>query len=67
MGSDVHSNRLTASLQMIQNSSESVNTDLLLSYLYGPNHEFQYQLVLKQDLNLPLYRERNFKYIYAYL
>ena len=47
--------------QMIGNSSDTINTDSLLSYLYGPNPDFQYQLVLKKDLPLPLYRERNFK------
>jgi len=47
---------------LIGNSTDSVNTDNLLTYLYGPNPDFQYQLVLKQELSLPLYRERNFKF-----
>jgi hypothetical protein len=48
--------------QIIGNSSDVINSDNLLTYLYGANREFQYQLVLKQELSLPLYRERNFKF-----
>jgi len=48
--------------QNLSNSTETVNVETLIAYLYGSNPEFQYQLVLKNDLPLPLYRERNFKF-----
>jgi len=48
--------------QIIGNTGDTINTDGLLTYLYGPNPDFKYQLVLKQELSLPLYRERNFKF-----
>lgn len=48
--------------QIIGNSTESVTVDNLMTYLYGPNPEFQYNIVLKSELSLPLYRERNFKF-----
>lgn len=48
--------------QIIGNSSETVTVDNLLTYLYGANSDFPYQLILKSDIGLPLYRERNFKY-----
>jgi len=47
--------------QNLANSTETVNVETLISYLYGPKPDFQYHLVLKNDLPLPLYRERNFK------
>lgn len=46
---------------MIPNSSETIETDSLLSYLYGPNYDFPYQLILKHEMPLPLYRERNYQ------
>ena len=48
--------------QIIGNSTESITADDLITYLYGPTTDFQYFLVFKNDLTLPLYRERNFKY-----
>jgi len=48
--------------QNIGNSSETMTVESLISFLYGPNPDFGYQLVLKHDLPLPLYRERNFKF-----
>jgi len=48
--------------QIIGNSTESITVDNLLSYLYGPAPEFHYNLVLKSEMELPLYRERNFKF-----
>jgi len=33
-----------------------------MTYLYGPNPDFQYHIILKSELSLPLYRERNFKF-----
>jgi hypothetical protein len=48
--------------QIIGNSAETVTVENLLTYLYGSNPDFPYQLVLKSDLQLPLYRERNFKF-----
>jgi len=51
-----------ANHQFIGNSAETITVDNLLTFLYGPKPDFQYQLVLKSDLALPLYRERNFKF-----
>lgn len=48
--------------QVIGNSADTVTVDNLLTYLYGANSDFPYQLILKSDLGLPLYRERNFKF-----
>jgi len=48
--------------QFTSNASEVATTEVLLSYLYGPNYDFSYQLVLKNNIQLPLYRERNFKF-----
>jgi hypothetical protein len=48
--------------QAIGNSSETVTVEDLVTYLYGPAPDFHYNLVLKSDLELPLYRERNFKF-----
>ena len=48
--------------QNIGNSTETMTVENLLGFLYGPNPDFPYQLVLKSDLQLPLYRERNFKF-----
>jgi hypothetical protein len=47
--------------QIIGNYTETITVDNLVTYLYGPNPDFQYNLVLKSELELPLYRERNFK------
>jgi len=49
--------------QALTNSSDTVGVETLLAYLYGPKPEFKYSIVLKNDLPLPLYRERNFKYL----
>jgi hypothetical protein len=48
--------------QIIGNSTDTVTTDNLLTYLYGPTPDFQYHIILKSELSLPLYRERNFKF-----
>lgn len=48
--------------QVIGNSTETITVDKLVTFLYGANPDFQYSLVLKHDLPLPLYRERNFKF-----
>ena len=45
------------------NAGDSATTESLLSFLYGPDFNFQYRLILKNDLSLPLYRERNFQYL----
>jgi len=47
--------------QYTETSREIASSESLLSSLYGPTAEFQYQLVFKSELPLPLYRERNFK------
>lgn len=44
------------------NSNEAATTETLISYLYGQNTDFTHQLVLKTNIPLPLYRERNFKF-----
>jgi len=44
------------------NSNETATTDNLLNMLYGKNQNFNYQLIIKSNLSLPLYRERNFKF-----
>lgn len=51
-----------ATHQVIGNSADTVTVENLLTYLYGSNSDFPYQLILKSDLALPLYRERNFKF-----
>jgi len=56
------SNSLLMTHQFIANSGETATTETLLNFLYGTNQDFHYQLVLKNDLSLPLYRERNFKF-----
>jgi len=48
--------------QFTDNSREIASSESLLSSLYGPSATFQYQLVFKSELPLPLYRERNFKF-----
>jgi len=57
---------LTKAAQLNQHqadtSREIASSESLLSSLYGPNVNFQYQLVFKSELPLPLYRERNFKF-----
>jgi len=57
----VSGNTLTTH-QVIGNSADTVTVENLLTYLYGTNYDFPYQLILKSDLSLPLYRERNFKF-----
>jgi len=47
---------------MLETSREIATTETLLNHLYGPKQDFQYQLVFKNELSLPLYRERNFKF-----
>ena len=49
--------------QFLGGNTETVSVEDLVTFLYGPSPDFQYQLILKSDLSLPLYRERNFKYI----
>ena len=49
--------------QALTNSSDTVGVETLMAYLYGPKPDFKYSIVLKNDLPLPLYRERNFKYL----
>jgi len=44
------------------NSNEAATTETLINYLYGQNTDFTHQLVLKTNIPLPLYRERNFKF-----
>lgn len=57
---------LTKAAQLSQHQAETsreiASSESLLSSLYGPNINFQYQLVFKSELPLPLYRERNFKF-----
>jgi len=48
--------------QIIGNSTDTVTTENLMTYLYGPTPDFQYHIILKSELALPLYRERNFKF-----
>lgn len=47
--------------QFMGSNTETVSVEDLVTFLYGPNPDFQYQIILKSDLPLPLYRERNFK------
>lgn len=48
--------------QVIGNSNDTVTSENLLTYLYGPKTDFKYQIVLQSEFQLPLYRERNFKF-----
>jgi len=48
--------------QIVDTFREIPNNDSLLRSLYGPKQDFKYQLVLKNELPAPLYRERNFKF-----
>jgi len=48
--------------QIVDNFREIPNNESLLRSLYGPKQDFKYQLVLKNELPAPLYRERNFKF-----
>jgi len=48
--------------QFMGSNTETVSVEDLVTFLYGPNPDFQYQIILKSDLPLPLYRERNFKF-----
>jgi len=41
---------------------ETASTESLISFLYGSQKDFQYQLIFKNEIPLPLYRERNFKF-----
>ena len=50
-----------ATHQNISNTSEAASAETLINYLYGPKPDFKYSLVLKNEMELPLYRERNFK------
>jgi len=47
---------------MLETSREIATSETLLNHLYGPKQDFQYQIVFKNELSLPLYRERNFKF-----
>jgi len=57
----INSHHPISAYQNIGNSTETMTVESLISFLYGSNPDFGYQLVLKNDLPLPLYRERNFK------
>lgn len=57
-----HSDNPLVAHQHIGNSTETITVDKLLVFLYGKNADFQHQLILKHDLPLPLYRERNFRF-----
>jgi len=48
--------------QFMGSNTETVSVEDLVTFLYGPSPDFQYQIILKSDLPLPLYRERNFKF-----
>jgi len=45
---------------VIYNSNISITPDMLVNNLYNNNTDFEYNLILKADLSLPLYRGRNF-------
>jgi len=47
---------------MVESSREAATSEILFNQLYGAKQDFQYQLVFKNELSLPLYRERNFKF-----
>jgi len=47
---------------LADNNRETSTTDGLINFLYGGPKDFQYQLIFKNELPLPLYRERNFKF-----
>ena len=47
---------------MMESSREIATTETLMHMLYGNKQDFQYQLIFKNELSLPLYRERNFKF-----
>jgi len=47
---------------MVESSREIATTETLMHMLYGNKQDFQYQLIFKNELPLPLYRERNFKF-----
>jgi len=51
-----------ASHQFVGSNTETVSVEDLMTFLYGHTPDFQYQIILKSDLQLPLYRERNFKF-----
>jgi len=48
--------------QPLNCSSESINSEDLMTFLYGNKSDFEYQLVLDGEFSLPLYRERNFEF-----
>lgn len=48
--------------QLTEGFREIPNSDTLIRALYGPKQDFKYQIVLKNELPVPLYRERNFKF-----
>jgi len=52
----------TSMMNINMNSNEAATTETLINYLYGQNTDFTHQLVLKTNIPLPLYRERNFKF-----
>jgi len=52
----------TTMMNINMNSNEAATTETLINYLYGQNTDFTHQLVLKTNIPLPLYRERNFKF-----
>jgi len=45
---------------VVYNSNISSTPDMLVNYLYNNTQDFEYNLILKADLSLPLYRGRNF-------
>lgn len=52
--------KLTNLQQPITNSSEPINSDDLINYLYDKGTGFEYGFALESEFQLPLYRERNF-------
>jgi hypothetical protein len=52
---------LKETLSDVKIEGESVNKESLLKILFG-FQKYEYSLRLIQPLDLPLYRERNFKY-----
>jgi len=47
---------------LVDNNRETSSTEGLIQFLYGGPKDFPYQLNFKNELPLPLYRERNFKF-----
>jgi len=46
--------------QPINTANETINSEELVSFLYDGKSSFEYEFVLTWDLELPIYRERNF-------